>query len=117
MNAWDDLAIKKIQEARGEELNALDMRYYVTTISQTLLWFAPIAMSIASIGFYQYLNDEFKIEDVFTSLGIFTSFKGLLRNLQNTLDVFVETLISLGRIEKFSSHSYNFISNIHNYFS
>ena len=77
------------------------MRYYVTTISQTLLWFAPIAMSIASIGFYQYLNDEFKIEDVFTSLGIFTSFKGLLRNLPNTLDVFVETLISLGRIEKF----------------
>jgi ABC-type bacteriocin/lantibiotic exporter with double-glycine peptidase domain len=101
LNAWDDLAIKKIQEARGEELNALDMRYYVTTISQTLLWFAPIAMSIASIGFYQYLNDEFRIEDVFTSLGIFTSFKGLLRNLPNTLDVFVETLISLGRIEKF----------------
>ena len=56
LNAWDDLAIKKIQEARGEELNALDMRYYITTISQTLLWFAPIAMSIASIGLYQYLN-------------------------------------------------------------
>ena len=101
LNAWDDIAIKKIQEARGEELNALDMRYYITTISQTLLWFAPIAMSIASIGFYQYLNDEFKIEDVFTSLGIFTSFKGLLRNLPNTLDVFVETLISLERIERF----------------
>ena len=101
LNAWDDLAVKKIQEARGEELNALEMRYYVTTISQTLLWFAPIAMSIASIGLYQYLNDEFKIEDVFTSLGIFTSFKGLLKNLPNTLDVFVETLISLGRIEKF----------------
>jgi ABC-type multidrug transport system fused ATPase/permease subunit len=77
------------------------MRYYITTISQTLLWFAPIAMSIASIGLYQYLNDEFKIADVFTSLGIFTSFKGLLRNLPNTLDVFVETLISLSRIEKF----------------
>ena len=101
LNAWDDLAIKKIQEARGEELSALEMRYYVTTISQTLLWFAPIAMSIASIGLYQYLNNEFKIEDVFSSLGIFTSFKGLLKNLPNTLDVFVETLISLGRIEKF----------------
>jgi ABC-type multidrug transport system fused ATPase/permease subunit len=101
LNAWDDLAIEKIQVARGQELNALDMRYYITTISQTLLWFAPIAMSIASIGLYQYLNDEFKIADVFTSLGIFTSFKGLLRNLPNTLDVFVETLISLSRIEKF----------------
>ena len=101
LNAWDDIAIRKIQEARGEELNALELRYYITTISQTLLWFAPIAMSLASIGLYQYLNDEFKIEDVFASLGIFTSFKSLLRNLPNTLNVFVETLVSLSRIEKF----------------
>ena len=101
LNAWDDIAIRKIQEARGEELNALDLRYYITTISQTLLWFAPIAMSLVSIGLYQYLNDEFKIEDIFASLGIFTSFKGLLRNLPNTLNVIVETLLSLGRIEKF----------------
>ena len=101
LNALDDVAVKKIQEARGEELYALDMRYHITTISQTLLWFAPIAMSMASFGLYQYLNDDFKIEDVFASLGIFTSFKGLLRNLPTTLDVFVETLISLDRIEKF----------------
>jgi hypothetical protein len=66
-----------------------------------LLWFAPIAMSIASIGLYQYLNEDFIIEDVFSSLGIFTSFKVLLRNLPNTLDVFMETLISLDRVEKF----------------
>ena len=101
LNAWDDIAIKKIQEARGEELSALEMRYYITTISQTLLWFAPIAMSLASIGLYQYLNEEFKIEDIFASLGIFTSFKGLLRNFPNTLNVLVETLLSLERIEKF----------------
>ena len=101
LNAWDDIAVKKIQEARGEQINALDLRYYITTISQTLLWFAPISMSLVSIGFYQYLNDDFKIEDVFASLGIFTSFKGLLRNLPNTLNILVETLISLSRIEKF----------------
>ena len=101
LNAWDDVAIEKIQDAREEELSALDMRYHVTTISQTLLWFAPIAMSIASIGLYQYLNEDFIIEDVFSSLGIFTSFKVLLRNLPNTLDVFMETLISLDRVEKF----------------
>ena len=101
LNGWDDVALTKIQEARGEELNALNLRYYITTISQTLLWFAPIAMSVASIGLYQYLNDDFKIEDIFTSLGIFTSFQGLIKILPNTLDIFVETLISLKRIEKF----------------
>ena len=101
LNGWDDIALRKIQEARGEELNALESRYYITTISQTLLWLSPVAMSLASLGLYQYLNDDFKIEDIFTSLGIFTSFQSLIKILPTTLDIFVETLISLRRIEKF----------------
>ena len=101
LNGWDDIALKKIQEARGEELNVLESRYYITTISQTLLWLAPIAMSVSSIGLYQYLSDDFNIEDIFTSLGIFTSFQSLIKILPTTLDIFVETLISLRRIEKF----------------
>ena len=54
LNGWDDIALRKIQEARGEELNALESRYYITTISQTLLWLSPVAMSLASLGLYQY---------------------------------------------------------------
>ena len=101
LNSWDDIALQKIQESRNEELNALNSRYHITTISQTLLWLAPLAMSVTSIGLYQYLNEEFKIENIFTSIGIFTSFQGLLRILPTTLDIFVETLVSLRRIEKF----------------
>ena len=115
LNGWDDIALKKIQEARGEELNVLGSRYYITTISQTLLWLAPIAMSVASIGLYQYLNDDFKIEDIFTSLGIFTSFQSLLKILPSTLDIFAETLISLRRIEKFLELSEVDDSNIIKY--
>ena len=115
LNGWDDIALKKIQEARGEELNVLGSRYYITTISQTLLWLAPIAMSVASIGLYQYLNDDFKIEDIFTSLGIFTSFQSLLKILPTTLDIFAETLISLRRIEKFLELSEVDDSNIIKY--
>ena len=115
LNGWDDIDLKKIQEARGEELNVLGSRYYITTISQTLLWLAPIAMSVASIGLYQYLNDDFKIEDIFTSLGIFTSFQSLLKILPTTLDIFAETLISLRRIEKFLELSEVDDSNIIKY--
>ena len=115
LNGWDDIALKKIQEARGEELNVLGSRYYITTISQTLLWLAPIAMSVASIGLYQYLNDDFKIEDIFTSLGIFTSFQSLLKILPTTLDIFAETLISLRRIEQFLELSEVDDSNIIKY--
>ena len=53
---WDRFFLEKIQSARDEELDALNKRYYITTISQTLLWLAPIAMSVSSIGLYQYIN-------------------------------------------------------------
>ena len=98
---WDDVFMPRIQKARDEELDALDKRYKITQISQTLLWLAPIAMSVAAIGAYQYLNDSFKIEDMFTCLGIFTSIQNPMRMLPVTFDNIVETLNSLKRIEKF----------------
>ena len=93
--------LPKIQKARDEELSALDKRYQITQVSQTLLWLAPIAMSVAAIGAYQYFNDSFKIEDMFTCLGIFTSIQNPMRMLPVTFDNIVETINSLSRIEKF----------------
>ena len=98
---WDDVFLPKIQKARDEELSALDKRYQITQVSQTLLWLAPIAMSVAAIGAYQYFNDSFKIEDMFTCLGIFTSIQNPMRMLPVTFDNIVETINSLSRIEKF----------------
>lgn len=98
---WDDVFMPRIQKTRDDELQALEKRYHITQISQTLLWLAPIAMSVAAIGAYQYFNDSFKIEDMFTCLGIFTSIQNPMRMLPVTFDNIVETLNSLGRIEKF----------------
>ena len=58
---WDDVFQPRIEKARNEELDALEKRYKITQISQTLLWLAPIAMSVAAIGAYQFLNDSFKL--------------------------------------------------------
>ena len=58
-------------------------------------------MSVAAIGAYQFLNDSFKIEDIFTSLGIFASIQNPMKSLPTTLDIILETIVSLGRIEKF----------------
>jgi ABC-type multidrug transport system fused ATPase/permease subunit len=58
-------------------------------------------MIVAAIGAYQFLNDSFKIEDIFTSLGIFASIQNPMKSLPTTLDIILETLVSLGRIEKF----------------
>ena len=101
LNGLDNLAINNITESRVEELHALELRYYITTISQTLLWFAPVAMSVASIGLYQYLNNGIIIQNIFTSLGIFTSLQSIIKNLPTSLDILFETLFSLKRIENF----------------
>lgn len=98
---WDDVFQPRIEKARNEELDALEKRYKITQISQTLLWLAPIEMSVAAIGAYQFLNDSLKIEDIFTSLGIFASIQNPMKSLPTTLDIILETIVSLGRIEKF----------------
>ena len=98
---WDDLFLGKILMARNEELDALNKRYYITTISQTLLWLAPIAMSVSSIGLYQYINKTFKVEDMFTCLAIFTSIQNPMRSLPTTFDIIMETIVSMKRIEYF----------------
>jgi len=98
---WDNFFLGKIQIARNEELDALNKRYYITTISQTLLWLAPIAMSVSSIGLYQYINTTFKIENMFTCLAIFTSIQNPMRSLPTTFDIIMETIASMKRIEYF----------------
>ena len=98
---WDRFFLEKIQSARDEELDALNKRYYITTISQTLLWLAPIAMSVSSIGLYQYINKTFKVEDIFTCLAIFTSIQNPMRSLPTTFDIIMETIASMKRIEYF----------------
>ena len=98
---WDSIFLKKIQSARNDELYALNKRYYITTISQTLLWLAPIAMSVSSIGLYQYINKTFKVEDMFTCLAIFTSIQSPMRSLPTTFDIIMETIASMKRIEYF----------------
>ena len=98
---WDRFFLDKIKSARDEELDALNKRYYITTISQTLLWLAPIAMSVSSIGLYQYINKTFKVEDIFTCLAIFTSIQNPMRSLPTTFDIIMETIASMKRIEYF----------------
>ena len=101
LNGLDNIALNKINVAKVEELQALESRYYIITISQTLLWFAPVAIAVVTIGLYQYLNEKIIIENIFTSLGIFTSIQSIIKNLPNSLDIFIETLVSMNRIENF----------------
>ena len=64
-------------------------------------WSGPIFTSLISIGLFQYLKGEFKIEDIFTILNLFKKIQGPLKYLPRLLNNFYETVISTERIEKF----------------
>lgn len=99
--AWEEEFSKRIEKARNEELSVLSTIFNYSTASITLLWCAPIVVSVASIGAYQYFNSELKIEDIFTSLTIFNTIQEPIRNLPWMISTLLETLVSLRRIQKY----------------
>ena len=99
--SWEDEFLNRIDTARDAEIENLRKRFDVSNINLSLLWFAPVATSVASIGVYQYYNDTLKVEDIFTCLGIFTSLQGPLRMIPVILNNFYETSISMARIQKY----------------
>ena len=99
--SWEDEFLNRIDHARDAEIENLKKRFEVSNINLSLLWFAPVATSVASIGVYQYYNDTLKVEDIFTCLGIFTSLQGPLRMIPVILNNFYETSISMARIQKY----------------
>ena len=54
-----------------------------------------------TIGAYEYLNKETQIENIFVSLGVLNSLQEPVRAIAMIYTSFLETLISLKRIQKF----------------
>ena len=101
LNCWEDEFLKRINEARENEIKNLQKRFKISNINIAIGWFAPVATSVISIGAYQYFHSVLNIEDIFTSLGIFSKIRRPLRALPGVLNNFYETSISMARIEKF----------------
>ena len=57
--------------------------------------------TIVTIGSYEYLNKETQIENIFVSLGVLNSLQEPVRAIAMIYTAFLETLISLRRIQKF----------------
>ena len=99
--AWEDEFKDKVNKAREDELQNLVVRFKTQNINSTIQWFAPVATSVISIGAYQYFHDTLKIEDIMTSLRIFNSIQGPIRQIPGLLNNFNEVAISMKRIQKY----------------
>ena len=99
--SWENGFKDKINKARDEELLNRERNYHIENLNSMIQWSGSIFTSIVSIGLFQYFNDKFKIEDIFTILNLFNKIQGPLKYLPNLVNHFYETVISTERIEKF----------------
>jgi ABC-type multidrug transport system fused ATPase/permease subunit len=99
--SWENGFKNKINKAREEELINREKNYGIENLNSMIQWSGPIFTSLISIGLYQYFNEKFKIEDIFTILNLFNKIQGPLKYLPNLVNHFYETVISTERIEKF----------------
>jgi ABC-type multidrug transport system fused ATPase/permease subunit len=99
--AWEDEFLKRIEKTRDEEVKTYKNLFFFTNFNLMLLWLAPVAVSVASIGAYQYFVDVLKIDDIFTCLTIFNTIQEPIRSLPWTFNGIMETLVSMRRIEKY----------------
>ena len=76
---WEYEFKKKIQEVREKELKIIEQTFNKQNINSTIQWFAPVATTVVTIGFYHQYNEKLKMEDIMTALKIFNSIQEPIR--------------------------------------
>ena len=99
--SWDHFFFNRLNELREEELTTIKKIFAFRNSNQTLFWLSPVMSTIATIGAYEYLNKERHIENIFVSLGVLNSLQEPIRAIAMIYTSFLETLISLKRIQRF----------------
>ena len=99
--SWDNFFFSKLNELREVELTTIKKIFSFRNSNQTLFWLSPVMTTIATIGAYEYLNKDRQIENIFVSLGVLNSLQEPVRAIAMIYTTFLETLISLKRIQKF----------------
>ena len=115
--AWENEFTKRITESRNEELALLRKIFNLTIFNIGLSHLAPALMAFASIAAYQGLNDVMKIEDILICLNIFNIISGPIRQLPFVFNSFLETMISMNRIEVYIKQADIQAKNISNDFN
>ena len=103
--------IKKIYEKKNKEMGYYSDKRFINNVNSSLLWFAPIAMTIMTVFMYQYhykeKEEEIEVENIYTFLNVFIKINGPIRNIPTTLQCLYETYVSMKRIENFLQSSQN----------
>lgn len=101
MYSWEDLFISKINKARESELQSINQILNLSLITGIFHWSIPLFLSVISIGVFTFINGTMAIEDILTATDIFDSMSHPLYRLPIFITSFLNTHISMKRIERF----------------
>ena len=99
--SWENEFLKRINRAREDEIGNMEKKYRISNIINTFAMLSPVLISVTSIGAYQYWYDHLVIEDIFTSISMFATLQFPLRSFPWLINNWIETSISMKRIEQF----------------
>lgn len=113
---WERQLLKIIQAARSNELEKL-IRYIKAVIYSRLTWWSgPILVSVFTFSTYTFIaGQQLDATTAFTSLALFNSLRHPLQAFPDILIKFIESHVSLKRIEAFLDSSE--LSKYENWFS
>ena len=102
LNSWSDKFRDLILNARSYELKYIWSQLQITAINIGLLWFAPCAVSVATICVYVLvLREDVTAARIFTALALFRMLQSPLRELPSYIAQLYQCATSAHRLEEF----------------
>ncbi|KAH8351886.1 hypothetical protein KR084_000433 [Drosophila pseudotakahashii] len=109
LNAWDEVFLKKIQEARNKELKYLNKDATFWTLMAVLTHVATVLITFVTLGVYVWLHrdQEFDLNAsrLFSSLALFQQLTVPLLIFPITVPIIIAARVSTRRLERFLKSS------------
>ena len=99
--SWEDYFLEKIKKEREEELIYFKKIQLLSSLIESIFWATSPIMSFVSILAYNFFNEPMPLSDLFTSLHIIYGMTEPLFFFPEYITGFLDSLISLKRIEAF----------------
>ena len=116
--SWEDYFLEKIKKERDEELIYFKKIQLMSSFIESIFWATSPVVSFVSILAYNFFNEPMPLSDLFTSLHIIYGMTEPLFFFPEYITGFLDSLISLKRLEAFLySKEFNpsqLVNNINN---
>ncbi|XP_019895246.1 ATP-binding cassette sub-family C member Sur isoform X2 [Musca domestica] len=103
LNAWDNVFIRKITEARDNELKYLNKDSFYWTLMTILTHISSVLITFVTLAVYVYYesNSEITASRLFSALALFQQLTVPLLIFPITVPIILSAIVSTRRLEKF----------------